>query len=154
MVKNISRIIADLNGNWLDSHLAEIAGYFGGLIHVTVAAEKAENLAEALKKVEGIDVLLKPGEEEPKHPDSPELRLELVGNDRPGIVRHVTEAIASHGANLLELKTEYSSAPMSGQEIFKAEARIQLPPESSLTALQSDLETIASDLMVDIRVEP
>jgi glycine cleavage system regulatory protein len=154
LVKNLSKIITDHGGDWLDSHLAEVAGYFGGLLQVSVPEEKADALSDALGnlKSEGLEVLLMPSSEVDIPPDSLELQLSVVGNDRPGIVSHVTDVIASHGANLLALETEYSSAPMSGQEIFNAMATIQLPSEDSLAAIRSDLEKIASDLMVDISV--
>ena len=155
LVRKVSKIIADNNGNWLDSRLAELAGYFGGLLHISIPEDRTESLYEALKdlKSEGIDIILGPTGYKEKPDDSLEVDLDLVGNDRPGIVNSVTEAIASRGANLLELSTEYSSAPMSGQEIFKATAKIQFPSKASLNALRSDLEKIASDLMVDIEVK-
>jgi glycine cleavage system regulatory protein len=61
--------------------------------------------------------------------------------------------MAGQGVNVLDLETEYRSAPMSGTAIFEAHARLYLPPDLSATKLKRDLEKIAHDLMVDISLE-
>ncbi|MEZ4654342.1 MAG: hypothetical protein R3E12_12320 [Candidatus Eisenbacteria bacterium] len=43
-----------------------------------------------------------------------------VGHDRPGIVRAVSEALARSHVNVDRLTTERSSAPMSGERLFRA----------------------------------
>jgi glycine cleavage system regulatory protein len=155
LVSNISKVIVEHGGNWLDSHLAEVAGYFGGLLHVAVSVDQLDSLKAALRGLEseGLEIIISPGPQDLRTEEGLEIELELVGNDKPGIINQVTDAIASHGANLLELETEYGSAPMSGQEIFKAFAKIQFPSQASLDELRRDLEKIAADLMVDISVQ-
>ena len=39
---------------------------------------------------------------------------------------------------------------MSGETLFKAAARLQLPDGCDLSALKRDLERIAADLLVDV----
>ena len=39
---------------------------------------------------------------------------------------------------------------MSGETLFKASARLQLPAQCDLAALKIDLEKIAADLLVDV----
>ena len=53
--------------------------------------------------------------------------LEIVGQDRPGIVRQISHALASFGVNVEELHTECSSAAMSGETLFKARATLSIP---------------------------
>ena len=77
-------------------------------------------------------------------------KLEIVGSDRPGIVREITAALARAGVNVEEFSSEVVSAPMSGETLFKATARIHLPEHCDLTALKKDLEKIAADLLVDV----
>jgi len=76
--------------------------------------------------------------------------LEIVGHDRPGIVREIARALAGQGVNVEELSSECASAPMSGETLFKATARLQLPEGCNLTALKTELEKIAADLLVDV----
>ena len=42
---------------------------------------------------------------------------------------------------------------MSGEPLFKAVARLQLPPGCNLAALKAELEKIAADLLVDVSLE-
>ena len=77
-------------------------------------------------------------------------KLEIVGSDRPGIVREITSALARANVNVEEFSSEVVSAPMSGETLFKASARLQLPEHCDLAALKKDLEKIAADLLVDV----
>ena len=80
------------------------------------------------------------------------ISMELVGQDRPGIVRHISAALAAHGANIEELTTERFSAAMSGETMFRATARLNLPSQVDVTMIQQELEAIALDLMVDLSI--
>ena len=82
------------------------------------------------------------------------MSLDLVGQDRPGIVRQLTGALASRGINVEELTTECASAPMSGEALFKAQARLLVPESCDVQKLREDLERIAADLMVDLQLAP
>ena len=76
--------------------------------------------------------------------------LELLGQDRPGIVREVSHALASRGVNVEELDTACSSAPMSGETLFRARARLRLPADVPEEELRETLEKLADELMVDV----
>jgi glycine cleavage system regulatory protein len=52
--------------------------------------------------------------------------------------------------NVEEFSSEVVSAPMSGETLFKAVARLQLPEGCDIAALKKDLEKIAADLLVDV----
>jgi glycine cleavage system regulatory protein len=80
--------------------------------------------------------------------------LELVGQDRPGILRSVSGVFAAHGVNVEELSSERVSAPMGGGTLFQARATVLVPATTSLAAVRGDLEKIAADLMVDLRIAP
>jgi glycine cleavage system regulatory protein len=78
--------------------------------------------------------------------------MELVGNDRPGIVRDVTRVLTEQGVNLEQLVTSVEPAPMSSETLFRAHAVLGLPLELSLDTLQQRLETLADDLMVELHL--
>jgi glycine cleavage system regulatory protein len=78
--------------------------------------------------------------------------LSLMGQDRPGIVRQISEALARRGVNVEELITECSSAPMTGEILFHARAEVEIPGNCSIAELRGEFEKIASDLMVDIKL--
>ena len=137
-------------GNWLESRMCRLGGEFAGILRIEIpAAEKAPLLA-ALQKIPGLNVVVQPDPKPaPATPDR-QTRLEIVGSDRPGIVREITSALARAGVNVEEFSSEVVSAPMSGETLFKAVARLQLPERCDLAALKSDLEKIAADLLVDV----
>jgi glycine cleavage system regulatory protein len=76
--------------------------------------------------------------------------MEIIGQDRPGIVHEISAALARSGVNVEEFSSEVVSGPMSGETLFKASARLQLPGNCNLAALKKDIEKIAADLLVDV----
>ena len=74
----------------------------------------------------GIRVLLAESGIEPVCNWKP-IHLDLVGNDRPGIVRDITRLLAEHGVNLESLSTEVRPAPMSSEPLFHADALLAVP---------------------------
>jgi glycine cleavage system regulatory protein len=80
--------------------------------------------------------------------------VELVGNDRPGILRSVSGVFAAHGVNVEELASERVNAPMDGGVLFQARATVFVPANVKLAAVRTDLEKLAADLMVDLKLLP
>ena len=103
-----------------------------------------------MKKISGLNVVVQPGEPVALSIAGRQTKLELVGSDRPGIVREITSALARANVNVEEFFSEVVSAPMSGETLFKATARLQLPDRCDVAALKKDLEKIAADLFVDV----
>lgn len=155
LVERVAKCVAEHGGNWLESRMSRMAGQFAGILRVAVPAEAHADLVNALEalQAEGIRVLLARSDDEPER-SWQLIQLQLVGNDRPGIVRDITRLLASHGVNLESLDTDVVSAPMSGEMLFQAQARLAVPQESSLDELQRHLETLADDLMVELKLQP
>ncbi len=78
--------------------------------------------------------------------------LSLVGNDHPGIIREISHVLAPQGLNVEHLVTECVPAPMSGDMLFKARIKLGVPENLDLLNLQSNLEKLADDLIVDIQL--
>ncbi len=155
LVERLATLVADHGGNWLESRMSRLGGEFAGILRLTLPDEREEPLRRALLALgpSGLTILIKRDDTPP--PVALRLvMLELVGQDRPGIVRQITAALAARHANVEELTTECVSAPMSGEPLFKASARLALPPGCELAQIREDLERIASDLLVDIDVQP
>ena len=79
--------------------------------------------------------------------------LDLIGHDRPGIVKDITQVLARHGVSVHELETEVASASMAGGPLFKARAVLKVPEGIAVRDLEVDLEAIANELMVEFRRE-
>ena len=78
----------------------------------------------------------------------------MVGQDRQGIVSAITGALARRVVNVIELSTDCSGAPWSGERLFKTTAKLISPQELSPDALREAVEGIAPDLMVELRIDP
>ena len=81
------------------------------------------------------------------------LELDVVGQDHPGIVHALSRALAAAGINVEELETEIVDAPMSGERLFQARARLQAPAALTVEELREELERLAADLIVEVRLE-
>jgi len=154
LVDLVAGLVAGHGGNWLESRMAHLAGKFAGILRVEVPADRMEPLLRALARLEegGLRIVAEPSAPAPA-PASPQaLELDLVGTDRPGIVREISRALVDHGVNIEELVTDRTAAPMSGELLFRARARVQVPAGADRAALRARLERLASDLMVEVRL--
>jgi glycine cleavage system regulatory protein len=152
LVESLAQTIAAHDGNWLESRMSHLAGKFAGVLRVRVPRDRTAGLREALAALErdGLRVIAEDGAAE--RTPFREGRLSLIGSDQPGIVREISTVLARHRVNVEELTTAFVDAPMSGQPLFKADARLELPGDLTAEDLGRDLEAVAQDLMVEVTV--
>jgi glycine cleavage system regulatory protein len=151
-VESLAREVTDAGGNWLESRMAHLAGQFAGIVQVEIAREGTPALQAALERFRaagGFQLSFAESQSAGSATGLRTARLEILGHDRPGIVREISHAIASRGANVEEFSSEIRIAPMSGDPLFHAVAILALPPDFDLSILRLDLERIAEDLMVE-----
>lgn len=152
LVELLSQTIADHGGNWLESGMSRLGGKFAGILIVSIPGGNAEALEKALAGLheKGLKVTAERSEEAAAAASLQPIQLDLVGHDKPGIVREIAQALAARHINVERLTTELTSGSMSGEELFRAQASLLAPSDLNLDELQQALEAIASDLMVDI----
>ena len=152
LVESVARVVAEHGGNWLESRMCRLGGEFAGILRIEIPADKKPALLDALQKLQtkGLQILVRTDQTVSATASGRQTKLEIVGSDRPGIVREITAALARAGVNVEEFSSEVVSAPMSGETLFKATTRLQLPERCDLAALKKDLEKIAADLLVDV----
>jgi glycine cleavage system regulatory protein len=152
LVDSVAGLVAEHGGNWLESRMSRLGGQFAGILRVEVPGENEAPLVAALKRLEaqGLSVVVHPDQPKPPAPSARERVLEIIGQDRPGIVREISHALASFGVNVEELHTECASAAMSGETLFKARARLSIPEACDESQIRQQLERIAADLIVEI----
>src|SRR6266513_3683301 len=136
LVESVARLVADHGGNWLESRMCRLGGEFAGILRVHVPSDRRAALEQALSKLPGLSVVVHSDETVDLAPKPQLASLEVVAQDRPGIVREVTHALAAQGVNVEELVTECTSAPMSGEPLFQARAKLRLPANASVHALR------------------
>ena len=113
LVESLATTVAAHQGNWLESSLAHLAGKFAGIVRVDVPDDRVAALQAALAALDGLRVSADNAGSDGETGGSRRLRLSLVGHDRIGIVREVSQVLARHAVNVEELNTHTASAPMS-----------------------------------------
>lgn len=141
--------------SWEESRMARLAGQFAGIVHFEVPTVQAAALTASLHELEtlGLRVVVAAGIRGALPGDGRNLKLELVGQDRPGIVRDISRALAELGISIQELTTTLSSAAMSAEHLFNAKALLHVPPGIATAELRRVLEALANELMVDLTLD-
>lgn len=152
IMSRVSQIVSNNNGNWLESRMIRLAGQFAGVVRVECDAAAARQLATCLESLadEGISVETHGGEASSGSPYTRCLKVDIHGNDRPGIITQLTRAISHAGANIEELNSSIKSAAMCGHPIFHASGVVCLPDSVNDEELISAVEDLSDDLSVEI----
>jgi glycine cleavage system regulatory protein len=155
LVESIARLVAQHGGNWLESRMCRLGGEFAGILRIHIDSASEAALRHDLQSLQGqgLTVIAAATQAAAEADHGRMAQLELMGQDRPGIVREISHALARQGVNVEELTTECSSAPMSGENLFKATARLRLPESCTVDMLRQDLERIGGNLLVDVTIE-
>ncbi len=152
LVARLSDVVAAHGGNWERSQMADLAGKFAGIVVIAVADAQVQALTEALRGLDGLlEVAAHAGSDAPA-PELPTLTIDLLGNDRPGIVREVSAVLQRHDLSIESMDTVTREAPMAGGQLFEAHIVARLPQAVDEPALRTDLERLTAELLVDLAV--
>jgi len=152
LVNAVSETVAAHGGAWLESRLAHLAGKFAGILLIEAPEAEIDALAAALRRLEaaGLKVSAERGARELAPERARLLSLTVVGNDRPGIVRDLTQALIRLGVNIEEFSSGLEKAAFTGADMFRATAEVRLPDGLSSDELRKTLERLAGEIMVDV----
>lgn len=153
LVSALAAVVGDHGGNWLDSKMARLAGQFAGVALVDIPDDRLFEFEDALGLAcssSGLEVLVR--RTGAGAADGTKLAMSLVGQDRPGIVRLVSQTLAGIGVTIDDLQTSTCDAPWGGGTLFQAEAAIRMPAAVDEDTVRTALESLANELMVDLEV--
>ncbi|MCR5876219.1 amino acid-binding protein [Phenylobacterium sp. J426] len=155
LTEALASAVLSAGGNWLESHLSRLGGLYVGSVLVDLAADREDALRSAVQAVDdqGLEVRIAPAPSAP-YVTGEMLDLELVGQDQPGIVHHVTKVLSGLGVNIESFDTRLSLEAHSGAQLFHLEARVRLPAGRALGDVQAALEAISAEIMVDLALTP
>jgi len=151
LVELLSTTIADNGGNWLESRMSHLSGQFAGILRIECEESAADQLAGQLRglSTHGLSVQVIVASATEAGPRV-EVEVDVVGNDRPGIIRQLAAVVAEAGGNVEDLATRLESAPMAGHPLFHASGRLSLPADADQATLISAIEDLGDDLSVTI----
>jgi glycine cleavage system regulatory protein len=133
--------------------MSQLAGKFAGILKVSVAEENSDGLVKALQAMPNGLKLMVEYAASPATVGAPvTVEISLVANDRPGIIKEISAALAALRINVESLTTTCAPAPMMGAELFNAKAILNIPPTLALDHLKQELEKLADDMIVDIAI--
>ena len=154
LVESLAEKVRTCEGNWLESRLCQLAGQFAGIVQLQLPAGRTADFEKALAALEtdtGLKCHLNTSD---VSADSGRmLMLDVVGQDRPGIVFAVTDILAEFGVNVESMDSVCESAPMSGETLFKASLRVRIPEHTDFSALERRLTDIGDELMLDVHLD-
>ena len=154
LIEDLAVVVSKYSGNWLESNMSHLAGKFAGIFRVSVDDANAEPLAKELRAAStSFNLQIESGdadEREGLHSKLNLLNINIVGNDRPGIVMEISQALAQMGVNVESFATVCEAAPMSGDVLFKLDAVLKNPRNLDFEKLKTNLELLADDLIIEI----
>jgi glycine cleavage system regulatory protein len=152
LTQSLADAILAANGNWLESHLSRLGGKYVGSVLVELPEEQLADLERRVQAIDaaGLHVAIVGAGEGAAAGEA--LQLDLVGQDRLGIVREVTGVLARLGVNIEDFVTSRENGAWSGELLFRASARLTLPTGITEEAVRDALEQISGEIMVDITV--
>jgi glycine cleavage system regulatory protein len=154
LVNAISEKVVDFGGTWLESRSARLAGKFAGVVLVSVPDENLIPLESALARLApaGLRVSIERGAPPESEKPHRTVKLDVIGAERPGIVRDVTQTLTRLGVNIEEFSSGLEGEPFTGVKMFHATARLGVPEGLKLEDLRKALEKLAAEIMVDLAV--
>jgi glycine cleavage system regulatory protein len=152
IVRQLSERAQRFGANWTASRLSHLAGEFAGMVQLDVPRENAEPLAESLRGLEAAGLKLVIARSESAAPPAGwrHVELELIGEDRLGIVSKLTGLLAEAGVSIEHMSTELVGAPVTAKKKFKVSAALLVPKSLSSEELQRKLEVVGREMMLDV----
>lgn len=155
IVSALSERAQRFGANWAASRMTRIAGEFAGTVHFEVPREHADGLATALRGMasSGLQVVVAKSDSASVPPTLRVVELELIGEDRVGIVSTLTKTLAERGISIESIHTEIVRSSISGTKTFRIGAHLLVPVKLSIESLREELGMLASEIMVDIALD-
>jgi glycine cleavage system transcriptional repressor len=157
IVAAVTGVLVRHGGNLEDTAMTNLGGHFAMMLVVEVPeAETAAALEASLVEevgALGLTVVVRPiAEAVVEGPRGEPWAVSLYGADRPGIVHLVTQKLADHGANIVDLSTRVVGAGPEHAYVLLLE--LSLPVGADSEQLARDLQALAAELGVDIHLRP
>lgn len=156
IVRALSNAVLTHDGNWLESSLSRLCGQFTGIIHIEISDIKKHRLLKDFASMSDDGIFITVQDAQHSGQDNQEvngLQILVEANDRPGIVKEITEALAAENVNVDNIDTEVESASMAGYPLFRAHLFLAMPDDLTEDDLADVLEGVSDDVMVSILEE-
>lgn len=151
IVQTLAETITAHGGNWLHSSMSHLGGKFAGIVLLAVSEKQERELEEALRSLDQRGPHITFERTVAVEPETFHyVIVNVVANDRPGIVEEISELLARHDINIEALTTSVADTPLSSGHLFKARFQANLPQSMAYDDFLRVLESASDDLMVEL----
>jgi len=157
LVAAISKALSEMNCNIEDSSMTILKNQFAMILIVEPPSELSEEdfgkkIKEAAKSVDLRVTFEVVGDEEldtSKWAEAQRYVVSVFGEDSVGIVYRISSTLASHSANIANVKTKLLKRK-NRPNIFSMVLEVDIPPEAQVDALETDLKEVGKELGLDV----
>lgn len=153
-VHSITSVIKAAGGNIEQQRSSRVADEYSLLLLFTVPSEEAARQAvDSLTRLQSPHLLIHARKTEPGPAslrDATPAELMATGADQPGILDAVTSLLLQHRINIDEMDFDIESAPMTGDPLFRMDARVSIPPGVDLAVLRQKFRELEDDYNFDV----
>lgn len=156
IVDSVTETLMKVDGNVETSRMARLGGEFAMLMLISIEEKQFGDLEQGLKSLRERGFQVAAHETELsyglKYAGWLPYQIEVHGADHEGIVHKVAHYLTQRGINIESMDTGIVPAPMSGTLFFSMSAVVLVPPNLSKKEWQADLDDVADQLNVEIKV--
>ena len=157
LVAAISEALSELGCNIEDSSMTILKNQFAMILIVEPPHQLSEEdfgrkIKEAAKSVElrvTFEVVGDEALDTTKWKEAQRYVVSVFGEDSVGIVYRISSTLASHGANIANVKTKLLKRK-DRPDIFSMVLEVDIPPEAHLEELEDNLKQVAQELGLDV----
>jgi len=157
LIYDLTRIVLDCGGNFVDSRMSAFGNEFAMLLLVsgnwhTIA--KLENELKKLSEAGDITISTRRTGQRPLRKDALTYSVDVVALDQPGIVHHLAGFFSSRGIDISDLSTRSYAAAHTGAPMFSVQMIVHIPARIHIAALREEFMDLCDQLNLDAILEP
>jgi glycine cleavage system transcriptional repressor len=158
IVAGVTGVLFEHGANLEDASMTRIGGEFSMMLVMSlpknVSAPRWEKNFKALERKLGLQVSVKsiaPAIAHRAKQAPAQYLITVYGSDRPGIVYHVTRALAERKASITDLQTKVVGS--AKKPVYMMLLEIQIPASLDMEDIRSALDQLRQDLQVEISLQ-
>jgi glycine cleavage system transcriptional repressor len=118
------------------------------------AIAKIESMLEKLEQQHQIKILSERTEVESLQGDAMPYAVDVVGIDHPGIIFDITNFMSSNDLRIQEMGSNTYQASQTGAKMFSLHMMVNIPLDTSISAIRGDFIDFCDHLNLDAIMEP
>ena len=158
IVKEISEAVNQSGCNVEDSRMMVLGGSFAILMMVSgdeACIQTLQGKEQVLSASLGSMVQMHLTADRSLHAEEGQpYIIEVVSLDHQGIVKELSEFVASRSINIESLNTETYAAPHTGSPMFRLEMTVNIPTTVKTSAFKNELTDYCDQKNLDVLIEP